>query len=269
VKIAIWQTSGIPGDKPANLAALAQAANAASAAGAELLLCPECWLAGYNILEDCHVLAETMDGPSAIRIAEIAQQHGIAIVYGYAERDAGSGDIYNVAHAIGPDGATLGHYRKTHLFGAFEHQLYRKGDGFAPPFSFAGWKIGMLICYDVEFPEAVRSLALAGADLILIPTALTEEYASVPGFIVPARSVENQIFVAYCNHSGVENGLQFLGRSCVTGPDGQAVISAGRGDALLIADIHHRTLQEAAATFPYRKDRRPELYGAVNRLPGV
>ena len=263
MKIAIWQTAGIPGDKQANLEALAQTASAASAAGAELLLCPECWLAGYNIPEDCHALAEAVDGPSALAISELAKKFGIAIVYGYAERDAATGTIFNSAQAIGPEGASLGNYRKTHLFGDFERGLYRAGEAFAPPFAFAGWKIGMLICYDVEYPEAVRSVALAGADLILIPTALTDEYACVPDLIVPARSVENQVFVAYCNHAGMENGLSYLGGSCLTGPDGQAIVSAGRGDALLMAEIDQETLRKAAGTFPYRQDRRPELYGKV------
>jgi nitrilase len=263
VKLAIWQTAGIPGDKQANLEALAQTANAASAAGAELLLCPECWLAGYNIPDDCHAFAETIDGPSAREISALAKKYGLAIVYGYAERDAVTGEIFNSAQAIGPNGKSLGNYRKTHLFGDFERALYQPGEGFAPPFTLAGWKIGMLICYDVEYPEAVRSVALAGADLILIPTALTDEYACVPDLIVPARSVENQVFVAYCNHAGVENGLAYLGRSRLTGPDGQAIVSAARGEALLIAEIDQQTLRDAAGTFPYRRDRRPELYGAV------
>lgn len=263
MKIAIWQTAGIPSDKQANLEALAQTASAASAAGAELLLCPECWLAGYNIPEDCHALAEAVDGPSALAISELAKKFGLAIVYGYAERDGATGTIFNSAQAIGPDGASLGNYRKTHLFGAFERGLYQAGEVFAPPFAFSGWKIGMLICYDVEYPEAVRSVALAGADLILIPTALTDEYACVPDLIVPARSVENQVFVAYCNHADAENGLSYLGGSCLTGPDGRAIVSAGRGDALLMAEINQQTLREAAGTFPYRQDRRPELYGKV------
>lgn len=264
MKIAIWQTAGIPGDSQANLEALAQTASAASAAGAKLLLCPECWLAGYNIPEDCHALAEPMDGSSAGVISGLAKKYGLAIVYGYAERDAVTGEIFNSAQAIGPDGASLGNYRKTHLFGDFERALYRAGQAFAPPFAFAGWKIGMLICYDVEYPEAVRSVALAGADLILIPTALTDEYACVPDFIVPARSLENQVFVAYCNHAGVENGLSYLGGSRLTGPDGQSIVSAGRGDALLFAEIDQQILRDAAGTYPYRRDRRPELYGAVS-----
>jgi nitrilase len=264
MKLALWQTVGFPADVAANLAALERTAQSAAAAGAALLLCPECWLCGYNIGDAVGTLAESSDGASAQRIAAIARQHGIAIAYGYAERDPGSRHIYNAVQVIGADGAVLSHYRKTHLFGRDERAAYRPGSNFEAPFDFGGFKIGLLICYDVEFPECVRSLALLGADALLVPTALTDEYAAVPNFIVPARSVENQIYVAYCNHAGVENGMRFLGGSCLTGTDGKALVAAGAEDALIIGEISRRAQGAAAQTYPYRSDRRPELYGLLN-----
>ncbi|GLR67051.1 hydrolase [Acidocella aquatica] len=263
MKIGIWQRIGAPGDKQANLAALAQNARAASAAGAKLLLCPECYLAGYNVADDIKALAEPVDGPAARQISEIARRENIAIVYGYAEHDLKSNDIFNAVQAIGPGGAALGHYRKTHLFGAFEHAIYKPGNGFSEPFMLNGWKIGMLICYDVEFPEAVRSVALSGAELILIPTALTKEYSAVPEYIVPARAVENQVFIAYCNHAGMENNMNFLGLSRLAGPDGKIDKVTEDGDTLLIAQISHERLQACAQIYPYRQDRRRELYGRL------
>jgi predicted amidohydrolase len=263
VKLALWQTVGVPGDVPANLAALEQTAIAASTAGAAILLCPECWLCGYNIGAAVHALAEPRDGTSAQRIAAIARQNKLTIVYGYAERDAASGHIFNAVQVIGPDGLVLSHYRKTHLFGLDERAAYTPGNQMETPFSFHEFNIGLLICYDVEFPESVRSLALMGADLVLIPTALTDDYGAVPDFIVPARSVENQIYVAYCNHAGVENGMRFLGGSCVTGMDGKALAKAGSGEALLIAEISKQIQEAAADTYPYRSERRPELYGRI------
>jgi 5-aminopentanamidase len=263
MKLALWQTAGFPADVPANLAALQPTAKAAATAGSSLLLCPECWLCGYNIGDAVAALAESFDGASAQRIAEIARQNNIAIAYGYAERDATSGDIYNAVQVIGADGSVLSRYRKTHLFGPCERIAYRPGIQFEPPFSFGDFKIGLLICYDVEYPEAVRSLALMGADVILIPTALTDEYAAVPDFLVPARSIENQVFLAYCNHAGVENGMRFLGGSCLTGMDGKALAAAGAGEALIIGDISKRDQDAAAKTYPYLSDRRPELYGLL------
>jgi nitrilase len=102
-----------------------------------------------------------------------------------------------------------------------------------------------------------------GANVILVPTALTDEYAAVPDFIVPARSIENQVYIAYCNHAGVENGMRFLGGSCLTGMDGKALAAAGTGEALIIADISKLEQDAAAKTYPYHCDRRPELYGLL------
>ena len=263
MKLALWQTAGFPGNVAANLAALQSSAKAAAMAGAALLLCPECWLCGYRVGDAVTALAESPDGESAQRIAGLARQNHIAIAYGYAERDPTSGHVYNAVQVLGRDGAVLSRYRKTHLFGADERAAYRPGDRFEPPFDFGGFKVGLLICYDVEYPEAVRSLALMGAQLILVPTALTDEYAAVPDFIVPARSIENQVYLAYCNHAGVENGMRFLGGSCLTGMDGKALAAAGSGEALIIGEISKATQEAAAKTYSYRADRRPELYGRL------
>ena len=264
MRLALWQTRGHAADIAANLDALEATAGRARAAGAALLLCPECWLGGYNIGAAVARIAEPADGEAAERIATIARTRQLAIAYGYAERDAG-GSIFNSVQVIGPAGLPLAHYRKTHLFGEQERASYQPGAGFAAPFEFAGLQIGLLICYDVEYPESVRTLALMGAELVLVPTALTDEYARVPEAIIPARSLENQIFVAYCNRAGVENGMPFLGCSCVTGPDGHNLASCANGEALLFADIEPAVRTASARLYPYRTDRRPELYGLVSR----
>jgi nitrilase len=270
VRLALWQTAGVPADKAANLVLLERTATAAAAAGAALLLCPECWLCGYNIGAAVTGLAEARDGPSARRIGEIARRHGIAIAYGYAELDSRQGCLYNAVQVLGPGGGTLAHYRKVHLFGPEERAAYRPGDCFEPPFTLQGVQLGLLICYDVEFPESVRSLALRGAHGVLIPTALTPEYAAVPRVIIPARALENQVFVAYCNHTGAENGMPFLGGSCVAGTDGEILAAAGATEALLVADIDTARCAAGAQIFPYLRDRRPELYrGLTADAPGI
>jgi predicted amidohydrolase len=259
MRLALWQTEGHFEGKAANLAALSRMAQASALAGADIVLCPECWLSGYNLSKEaCEKEAEPQGGTSMQVIGRIAADNNIAIAYGYVERDGAV--LYNSAAFVGCDGNLLGHYRKVHLFSDFEHARYIPSNSFAPSFLYRDWRIGLLICYDVEFPEAVRAVALEGANLILIPTALTPEYGAVPDRIVPARAVENQIFVAYCNHSGVENGLEFLGSSCLAGPYGEKLVAAGAGEALLIADISHDMLERAKPVFPYRRDRRPELY---------
>jgi len=266
MKLALWQTRGFPADKAANLAALDRTAAAAAAAGAALLICPECWLCGYNIGSAVTALAEDRAGPSSGRIGEIARTHRIAIAYGYAERDEQLGCLYNAAQVIGPDGAPLAHYRKVHLFGPDERAAYRAGGCFEPPFELMGVRFGLLICYDVEFPEAVRALKLLGAQAILIPTALTDEYSAVARLIVPARSLESQVFIAYCNRAGVENGMRFLGGSCLSSVDGEITAAAGRTEALIIGELDVGLCETTARVFPYLADRRPELYQPLARV---
>jgi 5-aminopentanamidase len=267
MKLALWQTRGFPADVAANLSALEPTARAAAAAGAAVLLCPECWLCGYDIGAAANELAETRDGPSARLIGEIARRHKIAIAYGYAERDPPTGHLYNSVQVIGSDGQALSHYRKVHLFGPDERATYRPGSRFEEPFELGGCRVGLLICYDVEYPEAVRSLALMGAEVILIPTALTDEYSAIPDFIVPARSVENQVFVAYCNLAGTAEsttrGLRFLGGSCLTGMDGRFLAAAGPGEALIVGEVDRKARAATAGRYPYLADRRPELYGLL------
>lgn len=258
----------MPRDVEGNLAALELQAVAAARAGASLLLCPECWLCGYNIGAAVRSLAQPRDGPAAQRVADIARRHGIVIAYGYAERDTAHRDVlFNSVQIFDAAGKPLAHYRKTHLFGPDERAAYHSGDALAAPFAIAGFSVAPMICYDIEFPEMARAAALAGAELLLVPTALAAEYATVRSLLVPARAVENQLFVAYCNHCGEEDGMRFLGGSCLIGPDGTALAAAGQEEALLLATVDRRRQRAAARLFPYRADRRPELYAPVSAAP--
>jgi predicted amidohydrolase len=265
MKLALWQTSGVAGDVAANLRALEESVHAAAAAGACVLVTPECWLAGYNIGAAIAELAESRMGPSSARIADCARRHGIAIAYGYAERDLPTQGIFNAVHLIGADGSSLAHYRKTHLFGSMERGAFQAGERFEPPCRLGEFSVGLLICYDVEFPEAVRTLKLMGADLILVPTATSDDYAAVTRYVVPSRAIENQLAIAYCNHSGMENGMRFLGGSCLVSPDGSNIACAGNGDALLVAQIDRDICLDRAGLYPYLADRRPELYSSLVR----
>jgi predicted amidohydrolase len=263
MRLALWQTQGFPADINANLLALDVQLRAAAVAGAQLLLCPELWLGGYQVPQQMAALAEDADGPAAQRIAELCRSYGVAVCYGYAERHEAGQRPYNAAQLIDADGQRLANYRKTHLFGAMEHELFTPGDCLQAPVEWQGWRIALLICFDVEFPETVRTHALAGAELVLIPTALTPEYRVVPELIVPTRAVENQLFVAYCNHSGVENGLAFLGGSCVAAPNGERLGVLAGGEGLLLIDLDRAPREQWRAQFPYLEGRRPALYGAL------
>jgi predicted amidohydrolase len=128
-----------------------------------------------------------------------------------------------------------------------------------------GWNIGLLICYDVEFPEAVRELALAGADLVLVPTALMQAYSRIPEVLLPARAYESQLYLAYANYCGNEQQLTYCGNSLIVSPTGEIRARGGRQTTLLIADIFASDLSASRKLNTYIDDRRPQLYGHIAR----
>ncbi len=253
-------------DVAANLAWLARAARDAAGQGASLLVAPEMALTGYAIGADAvRRLAEPVDGPSARAAAGIAREHGIALCYGYPEAGA-DGRVHNAALLLGRDGSRLANHRKSHLYGDLDRSAFAPGDGSAPTVAdLDGARVGLLICYDVEFPENVRLLALAGVDLVLVPTALMAPYAFIPGPLVATRAYENQVFLAYANRCGAEGDLAYLGRSCVVGPDGSELARAGDGEGLIVADLDPDLLAASRRLNTYLADRRPEIYTGLAR----
>jgi predicted amidohydrolase len=261
MRTALLQSSGRPGSVVENLKVLDEAAGRAAAAGAGLLVAPEMFLTGYAIGADVHRLAEPADGDSADAVSEIASRHGVAIVYGYPER-AGE-TVFNSAQLISANGARLANYRKTHLFGCFEQGWFTPGDEPVVQAELDGLRIGLMICYDVEFPENVRAHALAGTDLLVVPTAQMHPFQFVAESVVPVRAFENQMYVAYVNRVGQEGEFEFVGLSTLAGPDGIARTRAGRGEELVVADADPAFLAASREANPYLKDRRPGLYGAL------
>ncbi|MFF3349969.1 carbon-nitrogen hydrolase family protein [Streptomyces sp. NPDC002779] len=261
MRTALLQSSGRPGSVVENLKVLDEAAGRAAAAGAGLLIAPEMFLTGYAIGEDIARLAEPADGDSADAVAEIASRHGLALAYGYPERDGET--VYNSAQLISADGTRQANYRKTHLFGCFERDHFTPGERQVVQAELNGLRVGILICYDVEFPENVRAHALAGTDLLLVPTAQMHPFQFVAESMIPVRAFENQMYVAYVNRAGQEGEFEFIGLSALAGPDGVARARAGRGEELVFADTDPAFLAAAREANPYLKDRRPGLYGSL------
>ncbi len=260
MRAALFQGPASPGSVSDNLAVMAQAARQAAGQGAGLLVLPELFLTGYNIGADAlQAAGEAEDGPSARAAADIARESGLALLYGYPER-AADGRLHNSARLAGPDGAPLANYRKTHLFGDMERAVFAAGD---VPFVLAelgGLRVGLLVCYDVEFPEMVRGLALRGADLVAVPTALMRPYDFVPQVMVRSRAFENQVFLIYANRCGQEDALTYVGESCIVAPDGAVLARADAGEALLVAELDGGVMRESRVLNTYLRDRLPRHY---------
>jgi predicted amidohydrolase len=259
MKIALYQGAGKPADVDENLAVIEHQALAAAEQGADLIIFPELFLTGYNIGPTAQELAQEADGTACRRASQIARDAKIAILYGYPEKlDA---VVYNSALLVDRSGNTRANYRKTHLFGSYEKKYFIPGDALIMV-ELEGVNIGILICYDVEFPEAVRALTQAGAHLIAVPTALMKGYCRVAEHVVPARAYESEIYVAYVNRCGSEGDLTYCGRACLAGPDGRVILRAGVSEELMIADIDKQAIAAERETNPVLQDLRPDLYEA-------
>jgi predicted amidohydrolase len=252
MRIAALQFEAKAGDPAANLARIEAAAGRAAEAGAKLLVAPELCLSGYGAGEAHEAQAEPLDGPLVGRLQAIARNNGLAIITGFSER---LGDaIANSALFL--DGTRVVAYRKAFLYGDYEKDLFKPGRPETVIVEHAGLKIGMLICYDVEFPENVRRLALAGVDLVAVPTALpaTEHAPFIAHSIVPVRAFENQVHVAYVDLCGKDERFSYAGLSTVAAPDGRVLAQAGSGEELIFADIDPAGFEAAREENPYLAD---------------
>ncbi|BCI66853.1 carbon-nitrogen hydrolase family protein [Acetobacter aceti] len=258
MRIAGLQTAGTPGDVAANLRELDRAAGEARALGADLLVTPELFVTGYDIGERLFELARTAPLPA---VKEIAGRHELAILAGFAESTAAG--LYNSAVMVTQDGREVLHYRKQHLFGELDRHFFLPGDVNPEVVSFMGIRIAAMICYDVEFPEYVRATALAGCELLLVPTAQMEPFTFVAREVIRARAWENQIYLAYINHDGREGNTQYVGNSQIVAPDASVLARIERGDGLIVADVEPGLVARAQHDNPYLQDRRPSAYRSL------
>lgn len=226
--------------------------------GADLLLLPELFATGYHIGKEVVVRAEPLDGAIAKAVSALAEAHGIAIHYGFPERDGN--EIYNAAQCFGPDGMRLGGHRKLAIPPGFEGDHFTQGQG-CSLFTYRGVTIATLICYDAEFPEAARHVASQGAELILVPTALGTQWEWVAQRMIPTRAYENGVFLAYANSAGDENGMSFLGQSLIAAPDGQELARAGALSEIIFGTLQMDKVRHAQSRLPYLRDRKMLTFG--------
>lgn len=255
MRVAAWQCRPGPLEVAGNLARLDGVAQEAAAQGADLLVVPELFTTGYAIgATATRELGEPFDGPTPTAIGGIAAEHRIAIAWGFAERDA---EVYNAAGVLGADGGFLAHHRKIHLWGETDREQFSAADERPRAFGFGDTTAGLLICYDVEFPEPVRDLAAQGARLIIVPTANPVGCEDVQHVLLRARALENGVALIYANYCGSDDQFTYNGTSMIIGPDGVVLAEASRDDeVLLVAEVPLADPAHGA----YLRDRRADLY---------
>lgn len=271
----VVQSENLPGVKnvPFNREANGKAIKELFDKGAHLIVLPECSNHQYilNSAEEVRDYSEPLDGKSVTYWSEIAAFYGGYIVGGILEQTERC--VYNTAVLIGPNGY-IGHYRKVHLFN-WEKSYLNEGDLGFPTFQLEklGIKVGMLVCYDLRFPEAVRSLAMKSCDVLLVPTTWTSIGKSMlwdangyclANYLAIAHTYTNKFAIVCANRAGIENGVQCLGSSIIV--DSTSKVVGGPGSKLEADQIlgefdpNISRKKEIGKTNDLLQDRRPEYY---------
>jgi predicted amidohydrolase len=195
-------------------------------AGASLAVLPEMWSCGFdnpNLARH----ARTTPGILA-RLSEIASRHRMVIAGSLPEID--DGRIYNTLYLVDADGAIAGAYRKVHLFSVTnEHQYFSAGDRSVVCDTAVG-TVGLMICYDLRFPELCRTLALKGARIVVVPAQWPDARIDVWDVLARARAMENQLYIIGANRCGMESKIRFSGHSIIVDPGGSVLAHAPDGD---------------------------------------
>jgi predicted amidohydrolase len=257
-RIALAQLEPKLFDKEHNLEKAEQAIRQATEQKAAAILFPELFLTGYGLGKRAVEMAETMDGPSVRRVAELAKAHHIAVLMGYAERSPDGRGAFDAVFVADAQGQISGGYSKIHLFHV-EASMFLPGDQFTV-MDFGLGPVGLLICYDLEFPEAVRELALRGAKWVATCTGNMAPNQHLQEIFVQSRAAENHVWVVAANRVGREAEVEFFGESTVSNPLGVVTARANGKETILFADIDLKQTEQARSNADYLADRKPDLY---------
>jgi len=263
IKVALAQISCKQGNKAENIKKIESRVTKAKQQGADLVIFPELSLTGYTMRDQIYELAETIPGHSTTVLEKIAKKTGAYIIFGMPElSEKTQATVYNAAVLVGPDGF-VGKYRKMYLptHSVFEEKRYFRPGYQTAVFETELGKIGLIICYDIFFPEVSRLTRLKGAQLIVCISASPATRRTFFETLTAARAIENTAFLAYVNLVGIEDGLQFWGGSRLVGPNGKTLVQAKYDEEdLVVGEISYADIRPTETFVPILKDLRPELF---------
>jgi predicted amidohydrolase len=260
MRVALVQMDVAAGKPEANFDTLQRLLNEAVHAELkpDLIVFPEMWNTGYA-LDVIDAIADAGGERTKAFISGFCAQHGVQVVAGsIAERKAEG--VFNTIYAFGRDGGQLADYSKIHLFRLMDEEKHLKAGDKIGQVSLEHAEAGMMICYDIRFPELARKLALAGAQMLVVPAEWPHPRLHHWRTLLMARAIENQMYVVACNRVGKSGDTSFFGHSMVIDPWGEIVAEAGEESCILTADIDMALVDEVRGRIPVFEDRRPELY---------
>lgn len=257
-------------DVPANLQRVQKWLQNAGERGADLVVMPECMLSGYafDSREQAMPHALPINSPVFDELASAAKQHNLCLTLGFLE--SSEDRLYNASAVVGPEGV-IGHYRKVHLPHLGIDRFVDRGNIPYEVHEADGARVGLAICYDSSFPEPMRLLALAGADVIALGTNWPNGASRTAEVVPPARSMENHLYFVAANRVGEENGFGFCGCSSICGPDGVVLASTNSDqEEILFADVdlelaRNKRIERVPGKHVIHRfnDRRPEFYAEL------
>ena len=263
MRVGIVQTVNAPPDLTESLRAGLTRLQDAKDAGVDLVVFPELFLGGYY-LDQAMVERAGKARAALARLQAAVDTLEISCVVGLP--DLRDGVLYDAVAILRP-GQEPGRYAKTHLFRS-EKELFTPGARFWTG-EIAGWPCGVLVCYEVAFPEVARALALAGARLLIVTAAFGRPRLRIWQIATIARAIENGCYLAAAGHAGQSGPTQFAGHSRIVDPAGELLADAGERAEMLTAELRPRLVDEVRAgradAHACLSDRRPELYGALSR----
>lgn len=267
VTVALAQISSKAGDKETNLKTMEKTITDAKRKGANLILFPELALTGYVVRDLAYELAEPVpSGPAVRDITKTAKRQNVHVVFGMIENSVKAAAVlHNTAVLVGPRGF-VGKYQKMHLptHSVFEEKRYFRPGYQTPVFETEIGKIGLIICYDIFFPEITRVMRLKGAQLISCISASPSTRRGFFEILTAARAIENTVFLAYTNLVGIEDGLQFWGGSRLIAPNGSIMTQAKYDEEdLIMARIDYSEMKQVEPFVPTLRDLRPELFNSL------
>jgi len=243
------------GDVDANLFYVREALARVAGEGGNLAVLPEMWSTGFayrNLNELALRTKVILD-----ELLELSARHKLVIVGSMPEPNGDK--VFNTVFLV-DNGTLAGVYRKIHLFSLLgEDQAFSGGDSWLLADTTIG-KIGVIICYDLRFPELSRRLALEGAQVLCIPAQWPKPRQEHWRTLIRARAMENQLFVVSCNACGLIGKLDFFGMSMIINPKGDVMVESDEGESEILAELDMQIMTDWRAQIPCFKDRRPEFY---------
>ena len=261
MRIACAQMDVLLGRPEENLTHAGELVRRAAAAGADIILLPETLNTGFFPREGLADMADRNGQRTKAELGALAKELHVNLIAG-SVADLRDGRVFNTSYVFDRAGECVASYDKTHLFSPMgEHEFFTPGDR-AVDFTLDGVKCGLITCYDVRFPELIRTLALRGIDILFVPAQWPAVRAEHWRTLTKARAIENQIFLACCNGCGTAGETVYGGHSAVYDPWGEVKAEAGAEEEIILADCDFSIKEQIRNSINVFRDRRPELYKA-------